>query len=274
MTSITLPLSEPLGRVHALRDGPQGTAAAPLVLIHGVGLNAQAWAPQIAAFSEVMPVIALDMPGHGGSDPLPKGASLECFVDWLCAALDALEIERINLVGHSMGALIAGGVAASAPHRVARVALLNGVYRRTPAARQAVIARAEEIARGHVNITAPLDRWFTQTPEDRAIRDDVATWLRAVDPDGYATAYAAFARGDAAYADALARISCPFLALTGAEDPNSTPDMARAMAAAAPRGQAVVIDGHRHMVNLTAPRAVNAALTKWLEMPVDAEDAA
>ncbi|MDZ7907552.1 MAG: hypothetical protein U5N10_04580 [Gemmobacter sp.] len=46
---------------------------------------------------------------------------------------------------------------------------------------------------------------------------------------------------------------------------NSTADMARDMAAAARRGRAVVIEGHRHMVNLTAPEAVNAsACADWL----------
>jgi len=274
MTSTILPLSEPFGRIHVRREGPDTASAAPLVLIHGVGLNVQAWEPQIAAFSKVMPVVALDMPGHGGSDPLHPGARLETFVAWFCAALDGLGLGRVNLVGHSMGALITGGVAATAPQRVERVALLNGVYRRSEAARQAVIARADEIARGHADITAPLDRWFTDTPQDQAIRQDVAAWLGAVDIGGYATAYGAFARGDATFADAFARISCPLLALTGSDDPNSTPDMAQSMAVAAPRGQAAVINGHRHMVNLTAPEAVNAALTKWLEIPVDAEDAA
>jgi len=58
------------------------------------------------------------------------------------------------------------------------------------------------------------------------------------------------------------------LALTGARDPNSTPAMARQMAGQAPRGRAVVIEGHKHMVNLTAPEAVNAALLDWLQMPL------
>ena len=52
--------------------------------------------------------------------------------------------------------------------------------------------------------------------------------------------------------------------LTADGDANSTPEMTRAMAAAAPHGCAVVIEGHRHMVNLTAPQAVSEALQSWL----------
>ena len=84
---------------------------------------------------------------------------------------------------------------------------------------------------------------------------------------GYATAYAAFAGGDSTYADCWPNVGCPALFLTGTDDPNSTPAMARAMAEAAPAGYAVLIDGHRHMVNLTAPEEVNAILLEWLKKP-------
>ena len=74
--------------------------------------------------------------------------------------------------------------------------------------------------------------------------------------------------GDDVFADDLHRIACPALFLTGADDPNSTAEMARTMALEAPMGQAVVIPNHRHMVNLTAPDIVNAALTDWLGLPL------
>ena len=47
----------------------------PLLLIHGVGLNAEAWGPQIDALSDTHRVIALDMPGHGGSARASAGCS-------------------------------------------------------------------------------------------------------------------------------------------------------------------------------------------------------
>ena len=101
---------------------------------------------------------------------------------------------------------------------------------------------------------------------DQALATSAATAI--IDEDGYAAAYRAFSLGDATFADDLGRISCPALFLTGADDPNSTADMARGMAASTPLGQFVVIDHHRHMVNLTAPDLVNAALTTWLATPL------
>lgn len=233
----------------------------PLLLLHGVGMRAEAWGPQIAAIRGHR-VIALDMPGHGGTAPLPEGAMLPDYVAWAAGAMDRLGVPGANVAGHSMGSLIALGLAVRHPEKVLRVALLNAVHRRSPEARAAVVARAEAIAAGEFDLDTPLNRWFG--PGEEAVRAQVAGWLSGVDRAGYATAYRAFALGDATYADGIARLHCPALFLTGAGDPNSTAAMAHEMAALAPQGRAVVIEGHRHMVNLTAPELVTRALADWL----------
>jgi pimeloyl-ACP methyl ester carboxylesterase len=227
-------------------------------------MRLEAWMPQIEALAPTHRVIAVDMPGHGQSDKLPSGSLLPDFVAWIGRVLDDLSLETASIAGHSMGALIAGGAAATFGNRVRRVALLNGVYRRDPAARTAVLARAKAIRSGQIDIEGPLKRWFGEEERDTQACRLTHEWLSGVDRQGYATAYAAFAEGDAVYADAWPRISCPALFLTGADDPNSTPQMAEAMAAATPLGQARVIARHRHMVNLTAPDAVNGMLAEWL----------
>lgn len=260
MTLTTLQLSEPYGTL-AFRQAGTG---APVVLIHGVGMKSQAWGPQIAALSVTHHVVAIDLPGHGGSSPLPLGAQLPDFVEWLHAALASLNLGRVSLAGHSMGALVATGYAATYREALTRVALLNGVHCRPPAARAAVEARADQIRTGGFDLKAPLDRWFGDSPVEKSARGDVAGWLAAMDPRGYATAYDAFAQGDDTYTDRLGGIQCPLLAITGDGDLNSTPAMSRALAKAVPQGQALVIPGHRHMVNLTAADTVNTALLAWL----------
>lgn len=261
MTHRTLRLSDQ-GTVSALDLG----AGEPLLLIHGVGMNARAWAPQMAELAKGWRVIAVDMPGHGGSSPLPAGARLTDYVAWAARVIEALALGTVNVAGHSMGALIATGLAVDYPELIRRVAVLNAVHRRTPEARAAVEARADQIAAGGYDTEAPLARWFGAG--DEAVRATVAGWLHEVSPAGYAAAYAAFARGDDVYADQWHRITCPALVLTGDGDANSTPDMTCTMAAAAPRGRAVVIRGHRHMVNLTAPEQVTRALQDWLATPL------
>ncbi|YCI06977.1 alpha/beta hydrolase (plasmid) [Ensifer sp. D2-11] len=235
-----------------------------LILIHGVGMRLEAWAPQIAAFSKTHRVIAVDMPGHGGSEKLPAGSTLTDFVSWLGRFLDDVSIACANLAGHSMGALISGGAAATFSDRITRVAYLNGVYRRDPAAKAAVLARAEAIRKNGVDTEGPLLRWFGEDPESQRARQRTRAWLEMVDPEGYAIAYAAFAGGDETYAGCWPSVKCPALFLTGSGDPNSTPEMAEEMASLAPNGWSRIVEGHRHMVNLTAPEAVNAIMADWL----------
>ena len=197
-----------------------------LVLIHGVGMRLEAWAPQIATLSATHRVIAVDMPGHGESDKLPKGSSLEAFVAWFGRFLDDLELATVNVAGHSMGALIAGGAAASLGSRVARVAYLNGVYRRDPEAKAAVMGRAAAIWSTGVDRDGPLLRWFGDDTQSKHARQLTRGWLEKVDPEGYAIAYTAFASGDDTYAECWPEVHCPALFLTGSDDPNSTPLMA------------------------------------------------
>ncbi|QGZ64759.1 alpha/beta fold hydrolase [Paraburkholderia acidisoli] len=260
MTSTTLPLSN--NRVaHYVEQGH----GEPLVLIHGVGMQAGAWYPQMSELSRDFRVIAVDMPGHGASTALDANAGLQQFVAWAIEFIEALNAGPVNLAGHSMGSLIAAGVAVTRPDLVKRVAVLNGVYRRTGEARDAVLQRAAELRSGTIDIETPLKRWFNAEEAQQVAAQRVEAWLKSVDLAGYATAYTAFARGDEVYADGWHSIACPALVLTGSDDPNSTPEMARQMAEAAHQGRAVVIDNERHMVNLTAPEAVNRALRAWLD---------
>ncbi|MBN7759195.1 MULTISPECIES: alpha/beta hydrolase [Alphaproteobacteria] len=263
MTLKTLQLSEGYGQL-GYREAGEGDI---VVLIHGVGMQSAAWGPQIDALSKTHHVFALDMPGHGLTSHLPEGAQVCDYVRWLRTALHALNLQKISLAGHSMGALIAVGFTVTYPELVERVALLNGVFRRDPDARAAVEDRAAQIRAGAFDVATPLGRWFGDSPAEQEARDQVAEWLGSVDHAGYATAYTAFSRGDTYYADHVSGIECPLLALTGEGDPNSTPAMSRAMAQAAQNGHAVIVAGHRHMVNLTAVDTVNHELETWLSIP-------
>lgn len=257
MTSRILRLSD--GRAARVIEAGSGD---PVLLIHGVGMRAEAWQPQIEALAARHRIIAVDMPGHGESDPLPGQPRLPDYVAWAARVVEALDLGPVSVAGHSMGALVASGLAVERPELVRRAALLNGVHRRSPEARAAVMARAAEIGAGRAAIEAPLSRWFG--PGDSALRDRVAGWLRSVPGAGYTAAYRAFAEGDAVYADSFGSIGCPLLVLTADGDANSTPEMTQTMAAMAPMGRAVVVPGHRHMVNLTAPEIVTSELDRWL----------
>jgi flavin reductase (DIM6/NTAB) family NADH-FMN oxidoreductase RutF/pimeloyl-ACP methyl ester carboxylesterase len=236
----------------------------PLLLIHGVGMNAEAWGPQIEAFSKTHRVIALDMLGHGSSAMPPEDATLDDYVQQARRLLDDLGISAANVLGHSMGGLVAMGLAIAKPQRVKRLAVLNSVFERTDAARAAVEARAAEIASGApLDDTAALERWFGR--DHPALREATRAWLATTNRQGYATAYRIFATADRLFSGSLYGILCPALFATGSDDPNSTPAMAEAMARGAPRATSAVIEGARHAMTMTHPDETNALLRTLLE---------
>lgn len=114
------------GALAALRGGDP--AGPKLLCLHG-------WLDNAASFQPLMPwlagfdVVALDLPGHGHSDHRPPGCDY-AFADWLHDALDALDAlgwAQADLLGHSMGGAIASFVAAAAPARVRRLALVEAL---------------------------------------------------------------------------------------------------------------------------------------------------
>jgi pimeloyl-ACP methyl ester carboxylesterase len=72
-------------------------------------------------------VLALDLPAHGRSEGPPLD-SVESLADWVVALLDAADVQRAALVGHSLGSLIALEAASRSPGRVERLVMIGTAY--------------------------------------------------------------------------------------------------------------------------------------------------
>ncbi|MGI9335855.1 MAG: alpha/beta fold hydrolase [Gammaproteobacteria bacterium] len=264
MSSTTLLRSRAANGIAYHRTG----GGSPVVLIHGVGLRSESWLPQIDALAIRYSVNAADMPGHGESSAMELSApTIGQYADRMAAFIEATVGEPAILIGHSMGALIVLDIAARFPTLCRGVAAITAVYRRSQAATQAIQERARAIRLSDDDdlATSPVTRWFGASPtgEEARLAALCIQWLTEGDRDGYATAYGVFANQDGLSDAALASIDVPALFLTADGDPNSTPEMSRAMAQIAPRGEALVIEGARHMVQLTHPEEINAALGEF-----------
>lgn len=99
--------------------------APPLVLVHALSTGATDWATVTAALSAEYRVFAVNQRGHGSSD-WPGEYSFELMAQDLAGFLDALELERPILVGHSLGGIVSYFVAATHPDRIAALVLEEG----------------------------------------------------------------------------------------------------------------------------------------------------
>jgi pimeloyl-ACP methyl ester carboxylesterase len=221
-----------------------------------------AWQQQIDALSDVAISTCAD---YGSLDSLPAMAE---------AALRTAP-ERFSIAGHSMGGRVALQVYRLAPHRVARIALLNTGYlplAAGSAGEEETRKRGELVALARSQgMPAMLRQWLPPMIDSRRINDTVLVnaiveMMSRKTPGIFAAQVRALlGRPDAS--PILEQIRCPTLLLTGREDGWSTPAQHAAMAAKIAGSQIVIVPDSGHMSMMERPAEVSAALRAWLSQP-------
>ncbi|MGV3633004.1 MAG: alpha/beta fold hydrolase [Pseudorhodoplanes sp.] len=239
-----------------------------IILLHGLGMQNTVWQPQIEILNKDFDVVTFDMLGHGLSSLPPEKPQLSDYADQVLSVMDALGIASAHIAGHSMGALIGLEFALTHPERVRSVAPMNGVYCRPPHLQQTAEARARELEASG-GMTPPdetLKRWFGHPipPELTVPAEICRSFLTSVNPVGYMRTYRLFVENDRRHEGRLETLAVPALFMTSENDPHSTPDMSRAMAAAAPDSRCIILPRERHMMTLTAPAEVTRHLISFV----------
>ena len=246
-----------------------------MVLLHGIGSNAHSFAPLMAALPPSFAAVAWNAPGYGGSRPLAASSPTpRQYADTLNAALDALGITKMVLVGHSLGSLFAASFAAAYPARVSALALLSpALGYQVPAGEPlpaGVQARIDEL--NALGPAAFSDKRAARLVGDVLGKPHVLAAVRramaAVDPSGYAQAVRALGAGDL-LADA-ATISIPALVAVGSKDVITPPPNAHAARDAFRHGAAFhEIESAGHALQQEEPAAIAALLTGFAQEHAD-----
>ncbi len=257
-------LDSPRGELAALRGGTPG--GPPLLCLHGWLDNAASFlplAPHLAEFD----LVALDLPGHGASAHRAPGYDY-AFVDWVHDVLDAMDSlgwPQADLLGHSMGGAIASAVAAAAPARVRRLALLEALgpisgepgpagqrLRDAVAARRAVATRPARIIPDLD--TAVAARLAASRMTDEAARLIVERNLRPVEgghawrSDPRLTLPSALRMAEDTVQSLLRAIEAPVLVIAADPSPPYFSAAVReARLACLADGRVVVFDGGHHL---------------------------
>jgi pimeloyl-ACP methyl ester carboxylesterase len=233
-------------------------AGPTLVLLHGIGSDAETWLPLIGALPADWNLLAWWAPGYGASAPVaPEAPTPDDYAMRLADILTGLRLERVAVAGHSLGALFAARFAARWPDRVRALALLSpALGYRVPAGAAlppAVQARIDDlVALGPADFAAKRAARLVHRPEALA---GVQRAMALVKPEGYAQAVRALGAGDL-LADA-ARLVHPALVACGDKDVVTPPDNARSLHAALPAGSTLhLIPEAGHAMPQEAPDAL------------------
>lgn len=247
-----------------LRFMRQGEGGEPLLLLHGFGGDLNNWLFTAPALAGEHVVYALDLPGHGGSSKDVGAGDLDFLARAVGQFMDSQELERAHLAGHSLGGLVAGSLALSAPERVGSLALV------------ASAGLGDEINREYIEgfIAAERRRELKPVLEllfadpglvTRQLVDDVLKYKRidGVDEALRAIASGAFGEGGqrVVIADHLAELDVPVLVVWGREDRI----IPAAHAERAPEGAQVhVLDGQGHSPHMEAAGDFNRIMERFL----------
>ncbi len=122
VTTPTLQFRTIHGYKRAYRIAGSGPA---ILLIHGIGDNSTTWTAIQAKLAQRFTVIAPDLLGHGRSDKPRADYSVAAYANGMRDLLSVLEIERVTVVGHSLGGGVAMQFAYQFPHLVERLILVG-----------------------------------------------------------------------------------------------------------------------------------------------------
>lgn len=262
-------------RLHFMTEGN----GAPVLLLHGLGGFAALWRHNIAVLGRHARVVALDLPGCGRSSKPHGPYPLAFFARAIEAFRRALGLERLTLVGHSMGGAVVATYALLYPSRVERLALVGAVvpgfgYRVHWVYRLLAVPGLGEIAGSLLwpgLLRAALARCFARPdPEEIDFLVRMGYPVR-VSPEGRAaflstlrSVRADFASAADRYQRGLAALTLPVLLIHGRQDRVVPPAHAEMVAARLPNATLRWLDGCGHFPQIEHRDAVNGWLAEFL----------
>ena len=264
------------------------SSAPALVFVHGALCTLEDWHFQLEFFTSRQDVVALDLHGHGASDPSPGRIKVECFARDVLALCETLGLREVVLIGHSMGCRVLLQSWMNEPQRIKGLVFVDGAYLSPgllgsigAAERAALAHSARERAAEAYRDVEPAERarhGFAQMfydPAHDAVRDAIVA--RAMSLPAYVARELMpdFAAWDVLHLErALSTITVPILVIATTYMNNQrervslapgveTPWL-RAVASLAPHAEIVRYHGRGHFPMIEQPDEINRVIESFL----------
>jgi pimeloyl-ACP methyl ester carboxylesterase len=244
----------------------------PVVLIGGLTSTLELWAQQVPALAARYRVITPDNRGSGRSTVMPDDGdrSIATFAADLLFLLDALELERVRLVGASMGGMIAQEFALRYGDRLVSLCVACShaggpeVVAAEPAAVQALVRGSGDDATAAERSAALRVAFHERTLVDNpaaitGYEESKRRWPHARDEVTQRVTAVSRWRAD----DRLTSLRVPTLYLTGDSDQLVPPENSRRLAARVPHAELAIVERAGHVFMCERPAATNQILLEW-----------
>jgi (E)-2-((N-methylformamido)methylene)succinate hydrolase len=238
----------------------------PLVFIHGVGLDHKMWIPQINSLNNHS-IITYDLLGHGKTPYNKEEITLNDFSTQLDDLIKFLKVDKINLIGFSLGSLIALDFASKFQDKLKTLTLLGTTYKRTLEQKALVIERFEQAKLKKPISKQALKRWFT----DKYLNDHPEIYDRFIkiltkdveDHLNFLKAYKLFAYHQDNL-NMIKDIKTKTLIMTGSDDSGSTVEMSKSLSNDLINSSFIEINNGKHLCSIECADDVNINLKKFI----------
>ena len=235
----------------------------PIIFIHGVGLNHSIWSPQINYFDHT--ALAYDILGHGKTPLNQANISFDDFSKQLLSLINELKIEKIHLIGFSIGSLIARNFAAKHSEKLSSLTLLCSTFRRSIEQQQIVNDRFELSKKSRTLSKQALKRWFTDEYLDKNPNtyQKISSVLDQNNMENFLKVYALFVKHKDD--EEFKKINVKTLIITGENDIGSTPEMSKNLSKEIANSKVKIINKGKHLCSIECSDDVNNAIRKHIE---------
>ena len=238
----------------------------PIICLHGIGGSQDSFLPQLEALSDTHRILAWDMPGYGKS-ALLENTTFTTLTQALLGFMDALNIAKAHIIGHSIGGMIAQEAAITAPDRIASLALLGTTPSfggRDDSFKQRFLkARLKPLDEGQ-SMNSLADEFVPQIVGSQAseqMMKAATDTMRTVPTQTYRDILQCLIQFDR-YADS-GLIHQPCCLIAGSEDTNAPAKTMQKMATKIPNSHYFELEQVGHLLNLEAPNRCNRILRQF-----------
>jgi pimeloyl-ACP methyl ester carboxylesterase len=246
-------------------------AGIPLLLVMGMGGSCRGWLPlQIPDFSRERRTLTFDHRGVGGSEDPGGPFSTAQFADDAVGLLDALEIERADVLGVFMGGMVAQEIALQHPDRVDRL-VLTVTFARPDAKRRLLLTHWRDLAQSGASVDVLIQERLLWTLLDETLEqtDLIQSMIEFVTRDGLPLSEDVFVRQCGAClahdsVDRLGEIRHRTLVLCGERDQLTPLSLHRQLAEAIPDAHLVAISYGAHAVMVESAEHFNRIVLQFI----------
>jgi pimeloyl-ACP methyl ester carboxylesterase len=230
-----------------------------IAFVHGWGCRKEFWRHSLGAFPDHR-VLAIDLPGHGSSDKPRIQYSLQYFADSVAAVMLDADIDRVVLVGHSMGTNVVREFYRRHTQRALGLALVDGSL--LPSMQKDVEEEAKALREDFDGVNGAAIDGLAAGIADEALRHEISTTMATM-PDYVGIPIAeTWAMPEVWTTD---QIQAPVLAVLASSSPWWPADVEAIYRSIAPRLDFQMWDGVSHFLMMEEPERFNAVLRSFIE---------